>query len=175
MKYLLLMTFIVNIALISVISHKSKALSYLSDQAEVCANCHVMTDAYKSYKASTHSLVANCNDCHVPQENIFKKYAFKAADGVRHASIFTLGLTPQSPQLSRNAESVVQDNCERCHAHQISELSHTTDGTRHCWTCHRHTPHSRLHSRGSIDYNYPLNHKPSWSASWLSEDLNPME
>ena len=68
----------------------SNAHSYLSDDPETCVNCHVMYPQYSTWFHSSHREVAHCNDCHVPHDNVFHKYYFKAQDGMRHATIFTL-------------------------------------------------------------------------------------
>lgn len=150
----------------------SRAPSYLSNAPETCINCHVMTDAYLSWQHSAHAQTASCNDCHVPQENLFRSYWFKAEDGLRHAAIFTFRLEPEVIQLSERAKPVVQANCRRCHQRVLELLclsyaeQASTEGSpvgsqaikataipppakepeRFCWDCHRHTPHDRVHS-----------------------------
>ncbi len=61
--------------------YMSRAHSYLSDNPSACVNCHIMSPYYDSWNHSSHVLWANCNDCHVPQNNAVEKYAFKAMDG----------------------------------------------------------------------------------------------
>ena len=73
----------------------SNAASYLSDKPETCINCHVMNPQYATWNHSSHRAAANCNDCHVPHNNILNKYYFKAKDGLRHASVFTRRNEPQ--------------------------------------------------------------------------------
>jgi cytochrome c nitrite reductase small subunit len=68
----------------------SKAHSYLSDKPETCINCHIMAPQYATWSHSSHREVAHCNDCHVPHNNVFNKYYFKASDGLRHSALFTL-------------------------------------------------------------------------------------
>lgn len=68
----------------------SNAVSYLSDSPRTCVNCHVMAPHYTTWFHSAHREYATCNDCHVPQDNIFRHYYFKAQDGMRHAYIFTM-------------------------------------------------------------------------------------
>ncbi len=63
----------------------SNAVSYLSDDPKTCVNCHVMFPEYATWERGSHGRVANCNDCHVPQDNVLRKYLFKAQDGLRHA------------------------------------------------------------------------------------------
>ena len=130
------------------LAHVSRATSYLVDSPETCMNCHVMTDAYISWKHSSHARDTTCNDCHVPHTSLPREYAFKAHDGLRHASIFALRIEPQSIKLSRGAIPVVQENCVRCHEQRVAEVSacRFVEGDLRCWDCHREVPHGRQHS-----------------------------
>lgn len=133
----------------------SNAGSYLSDDPKTCINCHVMNHEYASWFHSSHRENASCNDCHVPQDNIFNTYFFKAKDGLRHATVFTLRQEPQVIRIKEEGAEVVQKNCIRCHNDLITDrkmLSYTksfdhfrTEG-RQCWECHREVPHGRLNS-----------------------------
>ena len=66
----------------------AKGGSYLRNDPQACANCHVMGDHYASWLKSSHRAVAGCNDCHTPPGTI-PKYLSKAGNGFRHASAFT--------------------------------------------------------------------------------------
>jgi cytochrome c nitrite reductase small subunit len=139
----------------------SNAASYLSDEPETCVNCHVMNSQYASWGHSSHREVANCNDCHVPHDNIFRKYLFKAQDGLRHSTMFTLRLEPQVIHIKDAGRAVVHENCIRCHGNLL-EVPHmqavaNTDyyenrTARECWDCHRETPHGRVNSLSSTPY-----------------------
>ena len=155
----------------------SRAYSYLSDDPATCMNCHIMAPQYATWSHSSHRGKANCNDCHVPHNNIFNKYYFKAKDGLRHATIFTLGNEPQVIFIREAGIKVVKDNCVRCHEQQMycmqchikvkpddddifrfeedeitmlnSEfLEYHSD--RLCWDCHREVPHGRVNSISSV-------------------------
>lgn len=138
------------------IFHISNATSYLSDKPETCINCHVMFPNYDSWQNSSHGRVTTCNDCHVPHNNFVSKYFFKAKDGSRHATMFTLRLEPQVIKIKEAGAEVVQENCERCHENLLShvDLLHNQmnlddkDEVR-CWTCHRDVPHGRTNSLSS--------------------------
>lgn len=54
--------------LLAYLVYMSKAYSYLSDNPEVCINCHVMGPYYATWQHSSHKNVATCNDCHVPHK-----------------------------------------------------------------------------------------------------------
>lgn len=135
----------------------SKAPSYLSDNPETCINCHVMNTQYSDWTHSSHRNVATCNDCHVPHDNIFRKYLFKAKDGLRHATIFTLRTEPQVIHIRAEGKAAVQDNCVRCHERVVGTeyLASVLPGyhnhlkERHCLECHRETPHNRVNGLSS--------------------------
>lgn len=140
------------------IFHISKAGSYLSDNPETCINCHVMNPEFVSWYHSSHRRVAVCNDCHVPHDNLVNKYFFKAKDGLRHATIFTLRAEPQVIRIKESGTKVVQGNCVRCHGTLFDDLDDfspdqvaimNADG-RNCWDCHRETPHGRVTSLSSV-------------------------
>ena len=86
----------------------SRAHSYLSDDPRICVNCHIMAPQYATWNHSAHRQYAGCNDCHVPQDNIFNHYYFKAQDGLRHATIFTLRKEPQVIFIKEAGKAVVQ-------------------------------------------------------------------
>jgi cytochrome c nitrite reductase small subunit len=126
----------------------SRAASYLSDQPETCMNCHVMTTQYVTWQHGSHATVATCNDCHVPHDSVVRHYAFKAKDGLWHATVFTMRWEPQVIRLSQAAVPVVEDNCRRCHAQVIENVSVTAHkgGDLRCWQCHREVPHGSVRS-----------------------------
>ena len=51
-----------------------RAHTYLGDDSSACVNCHVMSPYYATWMHSSHSRNATCNDCHVPHENVARKY-----------------------------------------------------------------------------------------------------
>jgi len=146
------------IGLFAFLFHTSKASSYLSDNPKTCVNCHIMSPQYSTWQHSSHRERAHCNDCHVPHNNIFNKYLFKAKDGMRHASMFTLRMEPQVIFIKDAGKEVVQKNCIRCHKNLITDdkLLARTDIIDHarmdrkCWDCHREVPHGRVNSLSSV-------------------------
>lgn len=147
----------------------SRAHSYISDDPETCMNCHIMAPQYATWSHSSHRGKANCNDCHVPHNNIFNKYYFKAKDGLRHATIFTRRSEPQVIFIREAGIKVVKDNCIRCHEQQLSCMqchrkfnesgdeytSSNREFIKHhserlCWECHREVPHGRVNSLSSV-------------------------
>ncbi|MEZ4689672.1 MAG: NapC/NirT family cytochrome c [Ignavibacteria bacterium] len=75
---------------IILVLYVGNATSYLSDDPETCINCHVMYPQYANGEQVPIHKKVSCNDCHVPQDNVFRKYYFKASDGLRHSAMFTL-------------------------------------------------------------------------------------
>lgn len=160
----------------------SKASSYLSDAPKTCVNCHVMAPQYATWNHSSHRQVATCNDCHVPHENVFRKYFFKGKDGVRHASMFALRMEPQVIFIKEAGKEVVHQNCIRCHSQQITDakLVNQVDGhvnlrtQRICWECHREVPHGRVNSLSSVpNARVPLPSSPL--PEWIKEYVNESE
>lgn len=142
-----------------------------------------MTPEYITWNHSSHREVASCNDCHVPHENVVKKYAFKAMDGLYHASIYTMRAEPQVIAMKEGSREVVQNNCIRCHFDQVTDAkyvswidSHKDDRlNRTCWECHRQLPHGRVTSLSAVGYyTEPINVKEEqelFIPTWLEEAL----
>ncbi len=154
----------------------SNAFSYLSDDPAACMNCHIMAPQFATWERGSHGRVATCNDCHVPHTNVIRKYLFKASDGMRHATMFTLRLEPQVIHVKEAGIGVIQENCIRCHQKLLQSSSLVTvtlEGTQHgegrlCWECHRETPHGRVNSLASVPYArvpIPSSITPSWLLS----------
>jgi len=154
------------------IVYVSKAWTYISDSPETCVNCHIMATEYTTWRHSSHGRNTNCNDCHVPHDNIFRKYYFKAKDGMRHSAIFTIRGYEQSIRMLDPGRKVVLENCIRCHG-QLTEMVKAnvtykdtqTGNGRVCWECHREVPHGRVKSLSSTPYAevpYPKSPVPKW-------------
>lgn len=153
--------------------HVSRASSYLSDKPETCVNCHIMAPQYATWHRSSHREVAHCNDCHVPHNNVLNKYYFKAKDGMRHATIFTLRAEPQVIFIKEAGKKVVQQNCIRCHEQLLADnrmeaidpCFSKSRRERVCWDCHRELPHGRVNSLSSTPHArvpLPASPVPGW-------------
>ncbi|MCX6234141.1 MAG: cytochrome c nitrite reductase small subunit [Bacteroidetes bacterium] len=151
----------------------SKAVSYISDDPKACVNCHIMSPEYATWNHSSHRKVCTCNDCHVPQDNFLVKYLYKAKDGMKHATYFTLRLEPQVILIEEGGQDVVQKNCLRCHkklfinnpVFTITQAQPRIFVNRRCWDCHAEVPHGKVHSLSSVPYArvpFPSSPIPEW-------------
>jgi cytochrome c nitrite reductase small subunit len=157
----------------------SNAASYLSDKPETCINCHVMNEQYTSWRHSSHREWANCNDCHVPHDYMVRKYFFKAMDGMRHSTIFTMRAEPQVIRIREPGKKVVLENCIRCHQKLVGNVDLAGlnpeaighGAGKFCWECHREVPHGRVSSLSAS--NSVMNPKlGSPVPVWLQELMN---
>ncbi len=137
----------------------SNSLSYLSDNPKTCINCHIMKPQLATWQHSSHRETAVCNDCHVPHNNILNKYYFKAKDGLRHATIFTLKREPQVIFIKEDGKAVVQENCIRCHSREnevvstrIKYTDWLSNNGKLCWECHMEVPHGSVNSLSSVSF-----------------------
>jgi cytochrome c nitrite reductase small subunit len=155
------------------ILHISNAGSYLIDDPKACVNCHIMSSQYATWYHSSHREVTNCNDCHVPHDNFLVKYFYKAKDGLKHTTAFTLDLEPQVIMLEEEGQEVVQHNCLRCHeklflnnrVYTVTENLPEVFKDRRCWDCHREVPHGVVNSLSSVPYSrvpLPSSLVPPW-------------
>jgi cytochrome c nitrite reductase small subunit len=163
--------------------HISNAISYLGEDPKTCINCHIMRPQFATWERGSHGRGTTCNDCHVPHDNIFNKYYFKASDGLRHATMFTLRLEPQVIQIKDAGKYAVQQNCIRCHQNQIHPVSLrainakgiTDDSEIYCWHCHREVPHGRVNSLSSTPFAIVPNQSapvPNFVADLITRESN---
>lgn len=156
----------------------SNAVSYLSDAPETCINCHIMIPQYSTWRHSGHGRETNCNDCHVPHNNFLNKYYFKAKDGMRHATIFTLRAEPEVIRIKEDGQRVVQENCKRCHEFLIANVSskdvtydnYISEGRKRCWDCHQYVPHDKVNSLSSTP-NARVPNRPEPVPQWLKNAI----
>lgn len=160
--------------------HISRAPSYLGDDPRTCVNCHIMAPQYATWQHSSHRENATCNDCHVPHNTILNKYYFKAKDGLRHATVFTLRAEPQVIFIREEGKNVVWENCIRCHEPLVTNpklqsmrpLYISSLSTRNCSECHRYTPHGTVNSLASVpNARVPLPSSPV--PAWLRKMMKP--
>lgn len=116
----------------------AEGLSYMSDDPEVCINCHIMRPQYDSWQKSSHHAVAVCVDCHLPHDFI-GKYVAKAGNGWHHSRGFTLQDFHEPIMIKGPNARILQDNCLACHQDLVHELVVGVNGTAEevrCVHCH---------------------------------------
>ncbi|GLH65827.1 cytochrome c nitrite reductase small subunit [Geothrix edaphica] len=129
--------------------------SYLSNNPEVCVNCHIMRTEYDSWRHGSHHAVAVCNDCHLPHSNVVSKLYVKASNGYHHSKAFTLLNFAEPIRIKPGNAQVLEDNCLRCHGELTSEITAhgtlgvPTDPTRKadlygCVRCHQEVGHGPM-------------------------------
>jgi cytochrome c nitrite reductase small subunit len=120
----------------------AKGSSYLTDDPDACANCHVMREQHDSWMKSSHGKVAVCNDCHTPP-GFVAKYATKAVNGFFHSLAFTSGHFPDEIQITRRNFDVTESACLKCHAEIVEGIrgtrQHRADVS--CIGCHQTVGH----------------------------------
>lgn len=157
----------------AIVTHISRAPSYLSDDPSACINCHVMNNAYATWLRGSHGRVAKCTDCHLPHDNPVHKFAFKGMDGLRHSWVFTLRREPQVLHPSRRAIPVMQENCLRCHAQQFQMVRLAGVSERRCWDCHKNIHGPVISLSASPDARRPA--LPSAGLEWFKRQLRESE
>lgn len=102
--------------------HYAEGLSYMSDEPEVCINCHIMQPQYDSWQKSSHRHVAACVDCHLPHDFV-GKYLAKGANGWSHSVAFTLQNFREPIRITEKNARILQETCLGCHAGLVHELA----------------------------------------------------
>ena len=119
----------------------AEGLSYLSNDAEVCVNCHIMRPQYDGWQKASHHASAACVDCHLPA-GFPGKYITKAENGWNHSKAFTLQNFPEPISITPKNAEILQANCLRCHGAMLNELSIAfPEGAPRCVHCHQAVGH----------------------------------
>lgn len=121
----------------------AQAFSYVSDDPQVCANCHIMNEQYDGWQKASHHAVASCNDCHTPHA-LIPKYLSKAQNGFWHSKGFTLQDFHEPIRIRPHNKQVLNNNCMGCHRELVSEVivTHGRDESRlDCIRCHANVGH----------------------------------
>ena len=157
-----------------------RAHSYLGDDPSACVNCHIMSPYYATWNHSSHSRNATCNDCHVPHENIARKYFFKGTDGLKHVYMLLTKSERQAPQAEDASAQVIMNNCIRCHdgltqtmvkAGKVDYMMTKVGEGKACWDCHRDVPHGGKNSLSSAP-NAIVPNPPSPVPEWLQHVMS---
>ena len=141
-KYLPVIAILAAVIALGVFAYTSEALAYGGSDAETCANCHVMDDAYENWYHGPHEKVTECVDCHLPHENVVAYYIEKGRTGMHDVYVFSTGQTPDVIRATEGTKEIIQDNCVRCHEKTVDAVvMGALENDRYCWECHRGVAH----------------------------------
>jgi cytochrome c nitrite reductase small subunit len=120
----------------------AKGASYLTDDPQACANCHVMGEQFDGWIRSSHRSVAVCNDCHTPK-SFFAKYFNKSANGARHSWAFTTGWFHEPIGITPGNRSITESRCRDCHQEITDAINsaHPQEPGAGCIRCHGSVGH----------------------------------
>jgi len=122
----------------------ARGYSYLTNDPQACANCHVMDDHFSAWLASSHRAVAACNDCHTPHDFV-GKWTTKARNGFWHSFYFTTGTFPYPIRITERNREITGEACLYCHARLVDMMApaHQDGETEEvrCSHCHRYVGH----------------------------------
>ncbi len=123
----------------------AKGASYMSNEASVCANCHVMQGHYDAWLKSSHRNVAVCNDCHTPH-NLVGKYITKGLNGYHHSKAFTLQNFHEPIQITPRNRAITEAACRYCHQDIVQAIDPIGphQNTTECIRCHASVGHLEL-------------------------------
>ncbi|MCL2502295.1 MAG: cytochrome c nitrite reductase small subunit [Bacteroidales bacterium] len=164
----------ITVGSLALLLHMMKMHTYLGDEPSACVNCHIMAPYYATWFHGSHARSTTCNDCHVPQDNLIKKWAFKGTDGLKHAAAFISFSEPQVIRAHDGSSNVIMNNCIRCHeqlntefvsAGRINYMMAKAGEGKACWDCHRETGHGMGNSLSSTPnalVPYPDSPVPAW-------------
>lgn len=116
--------------------------SYMTNDPNACANCHIMADHLAAWRTSSHRSVAVCNDCHAPHD-VVGKLATKAINGWNHSVAFTMDDFPEHLIITDLNRRVTEQACRDCHTAVTSAVDGFAyrDEPRSCITCHADVGH----------------------------------
>lgn len=120
----------------------AQGASYLTNDPNACANCHIMNTQFDGWAKSSHHAVAVCNDCHAPHDFV-GKYTTKAINGFNHSLAFTTGRFHEPIQMTPRNRAITENACRHCHADIIQAIdTHPRPGAElSCLGCHRDVGH----------------------------------
>jgi cytochrome c nitrite reductase small subunit len=122
----------------------ARGASYLTDNPESCANCHIMRDQFEGWLRSSHTAVAVCNDCHTPH-TFAGKWTAKATNGFWHSFAFTTGRYPEPIRITGRNRTITEQTCRNCHSAVVAAMVgvHAKNGAVSCIRCHDGVGHMR--------------------------------
>jgi cytochrome c nitrite reductase small subunit len=122
----------------------AKGASYLGNDPNACANCHIMQDHLDGWVKSSHRSVATCNDCHTPP-GLIPKYFTKAEHGFFHSLAFTTDEFHEPIQIKERSRRVTENACRKCHQDIVHDIDTATasDTSMSCIRCHASVGHPK--------------------------------
>jgi cytochrome c nitrite reductase small subunit len=122
----------------------ARGYSYMTNDPDACANCHIMREYYDGWLKSSHRSVAVCNDCHTPP-GFISKYLTKVSNGFWHSVAFTSGRYHEPIQIKPRNLGVVELNCRNCHGDIVEAIEgpHGEVAKLTCTKCHDSVGHMR--------------------------------
>ncbi len=121
-----------------------KGYSYMSDNPNACANCHIMNEQFDGWLKASHTAVATCNDCHTPPD-VVGKYTIKAWNGFWHSYYFTVGGFHEPILITELNRNVTEQACRYCHQEMVEaidiKMPDDHKGEMSCIRCHRNVGH----------------------------------
>jgi cytochrome c nitrite reductase small subunit len=122
----------------------ARGYSYLTNDPQACANCHIMRGHYDAWTRASHRAVAVCNDCHTPT-GLIPKYLTKAQNGFWHSFYFTTGRFPDPIQITPRNHNITEMACRKCHTAITAAIdpahSGSPEGGLQCTKCHNDVGH----------------------------------
>ena len=122
----------------------ARGYSYVTNDPQACANCHIMRAHYDAWTRASHRSVAVCNDCHTPP-GLVPKYMTKAQNGFWHSFYFTTGRFPDPIQITPRNHDITELACRKCHADVTASIdplhASTPQGGLQCTKCHNEVGH----------------------------------
>jgi cytochrome c nitrite reductase small subunit len=115
-------------------------------KSEICIRCHTMESEYEAWMHSGAHRRKMCVDCHLPNENKAVYYLWKSIDGLKDLLVYHSGRISEQIKISSHGETVLQNNCIRCHETTVMLM----DQTRKCWSCHKRISHLHVGIRETI-------------------------
>ena len=117
----------------------ARGYSYITNDPQACANCHIMRGHYDAWTRASHRAVAVCNDCHTPP-GLIPKYATKVRNGFWHSFYFTTGRFPDPIRITARNHRVTETACRKCHAEITAAIDPGAAGLS-CTKCHNDVGH----------------------------------
>jgi cytochrome c nitrite reductase small subunit len=119
----------------------AKGYSYLTNNPEACANCHIMRQYYDGWLKASHHAVATCNDCHTPA-GLISKYVAKASNGFWHSFAFTSGNFHEPLRIRPGNREITEQACRNCHQEIVAAIEGGKDAAEtSCIRCHASVGH----------------------------------